>query len=206
MNRRYIDIEDAETLVLRTDQAPKPGPDEMLIEVDFAGINRADVLQRMGLYPVPEDASAIMGLEVAGTVCETGANVSAFKPGDVVCALVHGGGYASHAIAREDHTLHLPENLSTKEGAALPEALLTVWHNVFHLGQLQPGETLLIHGGGSGIGSMGIQMALAHGAKVISTAGGPEKCQRVRDLGAEFVSDYRDGDLLEQFIATGYGG
>ncbi|MBL6696045.1 MAG: NAD(P)H-quinone oxidoreductase [Luminiphilus sp.] len=206
MNRRYIDIEDAETLVLRTDQAPKPGPDEMLIEVDFAGINRADVLQRMGLYPVPEDASAIMGLEVAGTVCETGANVSAFKPGDVVCALVHGGGYASHAIAREDHTLHLPENLSTKEGAALPEALLTVWHNVFHLGQLQPGETLLIHGGGSGIGSMGIQMALAHGAKVISTAGGPEKCQRVRDLGAEFVGDYRGGDLLEQLTTAGYGG
>ena len=206
MDRRYIDIEDSDTLVLRTDHAPAPGAEEVLIAVDFAGVNRADILQRMGLYPVPEDASPIMGLEVAGTVVDVGDGVSRFKTGDKVCALVHGGGYASHAIAREDHTLGLPPRLTTKEGAALPEALLTVWQNVFNLGRLQPGETLLIHGGSSGIGTIGVQMGLAFGARVIATAGGEQKCQRVQDLGAEFVADYRAGELDKQLDTAGYKG
>lgn len=206
MDRRYIDIEDSDTLVLRTDRAPAPGPGEMLIAVDFAGVNRADVLQRLGLYPVPRDASPIMGLEVSGTVVDVGEDIRRFKAGDKVCALVHGGGYASHAIAREDHTFLLPGGLTTRDGAALPEALLTVWHNVFNLGNLQPGSTLLIHGGSSGIGTMGVQMGLAFGARVVATAGGEQKCQRVRELGAEFVADYRAGDLAQQIDTAGYSG
>ena len=206
MDRRYIDIEDSDTLVLLTDRAPAPRAEEVLIAVDFAGVNRADILQRIGLYPVPEDASPIMGLEVSGTVVDVGDGVRRLKTGDKVCALVHGGGYSSHAIAREDHTFGLPPRLTTKEGAALPEALLTVWQNVFNLGRLQPGETLLIHGGSSGIGTIGVQMGLAFGARVIATAGGEQKCQRVRDLGAEFVADYRAGELDKQLDTAGYKG
>ena len=206
MDRRYIDIEDSDTLVLLTDRAPAPRAEEVLIAVDFAGVNRADILQRMGLYPVPEDASPIMGLEVSGTVVDVGDGVRRLKTGDKVCALVHGGGYSSHAIAREDHTFGLPPRLTTKEGAALPEALLTVWQNVFNLGRLQPGETLLIHGGSSGIGTIGVQMGLAFGARVIATAGGEQKCQRARDLGAEFVADYRAGELDKQLDTAGYKG
>ncbi len=206
MQRTYINIQDANTLTLERDEAPSPGAGELLIRVEFAGVNRADVLQRMGLYPVPPDASPIMGLEVAGTVVAVGKGSDEFSVGDRVCALVHGGGYASHALARVDHTLAVPDTLSTRDAAALPEALLTVWHNVFTLGALQPGETVLIHGGSSGIGSLGIQMAHGKGARVVATAGGAEKCQRVRALGAEFVADYKAGSVLEQFQTAGYAG
>lgn len=206
MERRFINLDDPQTLSIGTDQAPMPGPGDILIAVDYAGVNRADVLQRLGLYPVPPDASPIMGLEVAGTVAKVGEGVDTFTVGDRVCALVHGGGYASHAIARADHTLAIPENLSTRDAAALPEALLTVWHNVFRLGGLTSGETVLIHGGASGIGSIGIQMAKARGARVISTAGGAEKCAQVGELGAEFVADYKAGDLLAAFQSAGYAG
>src|SRR6056300_849607 len=191
MQRHYIDIIDQDSLTLETDEAPTPAVGELLIAVDFAGVNRADVLQRMGLYPVPEDASPIMGLEVAGTVVSIGASVEGWAIGDKVCALVHGGGYASHAIARADHCLRVPTNLDTKTAAALPEALLTVWHNVFTLGRLKAGETLLVHGGGSGIGSIAVQLAKARGANVIATAGGAEKCAAVKALGADDVIDYR---------------
>lgn len=206
MQRHYIDIEDADHLVLRDDAAPLPGPGEILIAVDFAGVNRADVLQRLGLYPVPEDASPIMGLEVAGKVAALGEGVDRFHINQRVCALVHGGGYANYAIARVDHTLPVPDSLDTRDAAALPEALLTVWHNVFRLGKLQAGQTALIHGGGSGIGSIGIQMARAHGARAIATAGGSEKCARVLELGAEFVADYQSGDLADQLGRAGYAG
>ena len=206
MQRRYIDIESPEALTLQEDTLGAPGPGELAITVDFAGINRADILQRLGLYPVPEDASPILGLEVAGEIATLGPGVNEFAVGDRVAALVQGGGYASTAIARADHSLLLPESIDNQQGAALPEALLTVWHNVFVLGKLQPGETLLVHGGGSGIGSIAIQMAKARGARVVATAGGAEKCDRVRALGADFVADYREASLKENLVAAGFAG
>jgi len=206
MHRRYIDIKDSDTLALATDDIGAPGPGEVLIRVDYAGLNRADVLQRLGLYPVPEDASPIMGLEVAGTIAATGPGVTRFSEGQRVCALVHGGGYASAAIAREDHCLVIPENVDTQTAAALPEALLTVWHNVFTLGGLKEGGTTLIHGGSSGIGSMAVQMAKARGATVVATAGGDKKCTAVARLGADRVVDYRDDDLLTTLKDAGYAG
>ena len=150
---------------------PQRQAGEVLVKVHHAGINRADVLQRLGLYPPPEDASPIPGLEVGGEVVAVGAGCAHLKEGDRVCALTHGGGYASLAIAREDHCLTLPDTLTTEQGAALPEALLTVWYNVFERGGLTERETVLIHGGSSGIGSIGVQMARMMGATVISTAG-----------------------------------
>ena len=206
MLRHYIDIESPESLQYRQDQLRAPGNGEIAIAVDYAGINRADILQRLGLYPVPDDASPIMGLEVAGQVAAIGPEVTTFAPGERVAALVQGGGYASAAIARADHTLKLPENIDTRTGAALPEALLTVWHNVFTLGRLQAGETLLVHGGGSGIGSIAIQMAKSRGATVVATAGGPDKCAKVEALGAVFVADYRGDDLAGVFGEAGYAG
>lgn len=206
MDRQYIAITEKGDLAVERDQMVAPGHGEIAIDVAFAGVNRADILQRMGLYPVPPDASPILGLEVAGTVAAVGSGVSDFSVGDRVCALVHGGGYASAAIARADHTLAVPDELSLEQAAALPEALLTVWHNVFTLGRLSAGETLLIHGGGSGIGSIGIQMAKHRGVRVLATAGGPDKCQRVEALGADWVADYKNPDLLEKFQNAGYGG
>lgn len=206
MLRHYIDIESPESLQYRQDQLRAPGNGEIAIAVDYAGVNRADILQRLGLYPVPDDASPIMGLEVAGQVAAIGPEVTTFTPGERVAALVQGGGYASAAIARADHTLKLPENIDTRTGAALPEALLTVWHNVFTLGRLQAGETLLVHGGGSGIGSIAIQMAKSRGATVVATAGGPDKCAKVEALGAVFVADYRSDDLAGVFGEAGYAG
>ena len=206
MLRHYIDIESPESLRYRQDQLRAPGNGEIAIAVDYAGINRADILQRLGLYPVPDDASPIMGLEVAGRVAAIGSEVTTFTPGERVAALVQGGGYASAAIARADHTLKLPENIDTRTSAALPEALLTVWHNVFTLGKLQAGETLLVHGGGSGIGSIAIQMAKSQGATVVATAGGPDKCAKVEALGAVFVADYRGEDLARVFNEAGYAG
>jgi len=206
MQRTYIDIESPESLRVRTDTPPQPGPGEVLIDVHYAGVNRADLLQRVGLYPVPADASPIMGLEVAGTVIANGTGSEGLLPGRRVCALVAGGGYATHAIARVDHCLAVPDNISLVEAAALPEALLTVWHNVVVLGQLRADQTALIHGGSSGIGSLGIQMAKLLGAKVLTTAGGPDKCAKVAALGADAVFDYRADPLLAQIEAAGYAG
>ena len=206
MERRYIHFETPELAKIISDTPPAPGPEEVLIAVDHAGINRADLLQRLGLYPPPEDASPIPGLEVAGTVAALGKNCSALQEGDRVCALTHGGGYASHAIAREDHCLKLPNSLSTEQGAALPEALLTVWYNVVERGQLSANETVLIHGGSSGIGSIGIQMATALGTNVLSTAGSTSRCNAVEALGATFVANHREGSLIEQFTDAGYNG
>ena len=206
MDRHYIHFETQDLATLANDKAPPAGPEEVLIKVDHAGINRADLLQRLGLYPPPEDASPIPGLEVAGQVVAVGGEYATLQVGDRVCALTHGGGYASHAIAREDHCLALPDSLSTEQGAALPEALLTVWYNVMERGQLSAGETVLIHGGSSGIGSIGVQMATALGATVISTAGSPARCDAVKALGAAFVANHREGSLTEQFTDAGYGG
>ena len=206
MDRHFIHFETPELATVVKDTAPPPRAEEVLIEADHAGINRADLLQRLGLYPPPEDASPIPGLEVAGQVVAVGEQCTALQVGDRVCALTHGGGYASHAIAREDHCLALPDNLSTEQGAALPEALLTVWYNVMERGQLSAGETVLINGGSSGIGSIGIQMAAALGANVISTAGSAARCDAVKALGASFVANHREGSLAEQLTDAGYGG
>ncbi len=204
MDRHFIHFETPELARIVNDRAPPTGLDEVLIAVDHAGINRADLLQRLGLYPPPEDASPIPGLEVAGRVVAVGEHCTTIKMGDRVCALTHGGGYASHAISREDHCLALPDNLSTEQGAALPEALLTVWYNVMERGQLSAGETVLIHGGSSGIGSMGIQMAAALGANVISTAGSAARCDAVKALGASFVANHSESSLTAQFNDAGY--
>jgi len=206
MERRYLEFKTPEIADVCTDICPEPAAQEVVIAVHHAGINRADILQRMGLYPPPEDASPIPGLEVAGVVVAIGEDVSWPCIGDRVCALTHGGGYASAAIARADHCLPIPDTMSTEHAAALPEALLTVWYNVFERGRLAPGETVLIHGGSSGIGSVGIQMARAMNAHVISTAGSEARCEAVRQLGAAFVADHRQGDLVAQFTEAGYAG
>ena len=206
MKRHYIAFTTPETADIVTDSAPTPASNEVLIKVSCAGVNRADVLQRLGLYPPPEDASPIPGLEVSGEVVAAGAGCQHLSEGDRVCALTHGGGYASLAIAREDHCLTLPGALSDEQGAALPEALLTVWYNVFERGRLTEGETVLIHGGSSGVGSVGVQMAKVMGATVLSTAGNAERCEAVQALGAQFVANHRENDLLAQFASAGLKG
>jgi len=205
MDRHYIEFTTPDSATLIRDTAPTPAREEVLVAVHHAGINRADLLQRLGLYPPPEDASPIPGLEVAGEVVALGEGCTHLQVGDRVCALTHGGGYASHAIAREDHCLALPDTMTTQAGAALPEALLTVWYNVFERGQLTAGETALIHGGSSGIGSVGIQMVAAMGATPLSTAGSAERCEAVLALGARFVADHQ-GDLAQQFTEAGHAG
>ncbi|MFD0986483.1 NAD(P)H-quinone oxidoreductase [Methyloligella solikamskensis] len=176
---------------------PEPGKGEVLIEVHAAGVNRPDVLQRMGLYPAPKDASDLLGLEVAGKVVKCGEGANRFKEGDEVCALVNGGGYAQYAVAPEATTLKKPENLSFTEAAALPETVFTVWHNVFERGQLKEGDWLLVHGGSSGIGTTAIQMATLKGAKVIVTAGTDEKCHACEELGAVKAINYKEEDFVK---------
>jgi putative PIG3 family NAD(P)H quinone oxidoreductase len=178
--------------------APIPAANEVLIEVYAAALNRADLLQRKGLYPPPPDASPIMGLEVSGTVIGFGADVSGWQIGDPICALTHGGGYASHAVAPVGQCLRVPAAYSMSEAAGLPEAALTVWHNLFQRARLRAGERVLVHGGASGMGSLGVAAARAMGAEVYSTAGGPEKCARVEALGATRCFDYREGSFVDR--------
>jgi putative PIG3 family NAD(P)H quinone oxidoreductase len=207
ITRRYVHIDDSDrSLSVREDDAPVPGAEELLIEVDAAGLNRADLLQRKGLYPPPPDASPIMGLEVSGTVLACGEAVSNFAPGDRVCALTHGGGYASHAIAPQGQTLPVPAACSVTEAAGLPEALLTIWHNIFQRAALKPGETVLIHGGASGIGSLGVAICKAMGADVYSTAGSAEKCRRIEALGATKAFNYHEQDFVEGLDGLGLKG
>jgi NADPH2:quinone reductase len=176
---------------------PEPAAPEVLIEVHAAGVNRPDVLQRLGMYPVPADADPLPGLEVAGEVVATGADVSRWKSGDRVMALCHGGGYAEYCRVNQDHCLRKPENLSMIEAAAIPETYFTVWYNVFMRGGLQAGETLLVHGGSSGIGTTAIQLAVANGTSVITTAGTGDKCDFCTDLGADHAINYKAGDWEE---------
>jgi NADPH2:quinone reductase len=186
---------DSKSLYLDESTLTAPVGRDVLIKVTAAGINRADLLQRQGMYPAPLDASPILGLEVAGVVAATGPDVTQWQVGDRVCALVHGGGYANYCAVREDQCLHVPDNIELDAAAGLPEALLTAWHNVFERAQLKPGETLLVQGGSSGIGSMAVQMAKLWGAKVIATAGGAHKCQRLKEMGVDLVIDYREQDF-----------
>lgn len=186
-----------EILKAQTVPMPGPGPDQVLIAVKAAGVNRPDVLQRKGFYPAPRGHSEIPGLEVAGTVAAIGNNVSHFKVGDPVMALVNGGGYATHCIAEAVSTLHIPDGLGMNEAAGVPETFFTVWHNVFERGGLKAGEWLLVHGGSSGIGTTAIQLAKAFGAKVVTTAGSQEKCEACTKLGADRAINYREENFLD---------
>lgn len=194
--RRYVAV-DPEDRSIRIEHGPTPSPrpGEVLIKVSAAGLNRADLLQRKGLYPPPEDASPIMGLEVAGVVIATGAGVDNWHVGDKVCALTHGGGYADYTVAPVSQCLPIPAGLGMAEAAALPEALLTVWHNLFQRCQLRTGERVLIHGGASGIGTLGIGICKAMGAEVYTTAGSEEKCRALEALGATRAINYQAEDF-----------
>lgn len=178
---------------------PKPMPGEVLIRVVCAGVNRPDISQRKGHYPAPPGAvQNIPGLEVSGIIESVGQNVTHCKPGDKVCALLSGGGYSEFVCAPEGQCLPIPTGFSYEQAAALPETVLTVWHNVFQRGRLKQNETILIHGGTSGIGVMAIQMARAAGAVVIATAGSDEKCEKCLELGAALAINYRTQDFKNE--------
>ncbi|MGZ8152659.1 MAG: NAD(P)H-quinone oxidoreductase [Methylovulum sp.] len=177
---------------------PTPSANQVLIKVAAAGVNRPDVMQRQGLYPHPPGASDIPGLEVAGTIVALGDNISHLHEGDKVCALVTGGGYAEYCLASAALCLPIPEGLSFTEAAALPETFFTVWSNIFDRAQLQPGETLLVHGGTSGIGTTAIQLAKAFNAKVIVTTGSEAKCEFCLQLGADAAINYKEQDFVDE--------
>ncbi len=185
-----------EVLLPETRPVPTPGPGEILIKVIAAGVNRPDVAQRSGSYPPPPGASDLPGLEVAGEVVAVGPGVTRHKLGDKVMSLVAGGGYAQYCIAQDAQAMTVPPSLSMIEAAAIPETLMTVWHNVFERGALKAGETLLIHGGSSGIGTMAIQLAKAFGAKVIVTVGSKEKADACLKLGADRAVNYKTDDFV----------
>ena len=176
---------------------PAPGAGEVLIKVAAAGVNRPDVLQRIGAYPPPPGASEIPGLEVAGEVVALGEGASLWKTGDKVCALVAGGGYAEYCSVHETNALPVPDGLTMAEAAGVPETFFTVWTNVFERGALKPGESLLVHGGSSGIGTTAIQIASQLGSTVYTTAGSAEKCAACEELGAERAINYREEDFVE---------
>ncbi len=195
----------ADMLQLVTCEIPQPGDNDVLIRVRAAGVNRPDVLQRQGLYPLPPDASPLPGLEVAGEIVAKGSNVSSFDTGDRVMALTHGGGYAQYCRVNEQHCLPAPANLTDLEAAAIPETFFTVYYNVFTRGGLAPGETLLVHGGSSGIGTTAIQLAKAHGCKVLVTAGSDKKCKFCLDLGADVAINYRQGSWENEVVERNNG-
>ena len=192
--------------VLRLEPQPKPQPaaHEVLIRVRAAGVNRPDVLMRQGKYAGSGDVSGLVpGLEIAGTIEACGADVTRWYPGDAVCALLPAGGYAEYAAVDARHCLPVPSGLSMTEAAALPETIFTVWHNVFQRGNLQPGETLLVHGGSSGIGTTAIQLAKALGSRVAITAGDEAKCDACRKLGADRAINYKTQDFETELQAEG---
>jgi NADPH2:quinone reductase len=185
-----------EMLVPEARPTPQPGDGEILVRVAAAGVNRPDVVQRKGLYPPPPGVTDIPGLEIAGSVVACGTGVKRWKVGDQVTALVSGGGYAEYCTAHESHALPIPSGLTAVEAAAVPETFFTVWHNMFERGALKAGETLLVHGGSSGIGTVAIQLAKAFGARVIATAGSAEKCEACRRLGADVAINYKTEDFV----------
>ncbi len=187
-----------EVLQLAEAERPRAETGQVLIKVKAAGVNRPDILQRQGNYAPPPGASLTPGLEVAGEIVSLGAGVTRYKSGDAVCALVPGGGYAEYCVAAEINTLPVPAGMTLTEAAGLPETYFTVWTNVFQRGRLQPGETFLVHGGSSGIGTTAIQLAKAFGAKVITTAGTEEKCDACRKLGADLAINYREKDFVTE--------
>ena len=196
-----------EVLVPETRSVPVPGPNEILVKVMAAGVNRPDVAQRSGAYPPPPGASDLPGLEIAGEVVALGAGAVRHKLGDKVMSLVAGGGYAQYCIAQDGQAMTVPPQLTIAEAGALPETLMTVWHNVFERGALKPGETLLIHGGSSGIGTLAIQLAKAFGSKVIVTVGSQDKAEACTKLGADVAINYKTQDFVaETKNATGGAG
>ncbi len=176
-------------------RVPTAMPGEILIQVEAAGVNRPDIAQRRGHYPAPKGASDLPGLEISGTVVKTGRDANRFKVGDKVCALTNGGGYAEYCVVKETSVMAVPAGLSMTEAAALPETFFTVWHNVFERGALQSGETFLVHGGTSGIGTTAIQLARAFGAEVFATAGSAEKCKFCEKIGARRGINYLEEDF-----------
>lgn len=176
---------------------PRPGEGQVLVKVAHAGVNRPDVIQRQGFYPPPPGASPIPGLEIAGTVAAIGPGVEPELLNQEVCALVSGGGYAEYCLADPRHCLHVPEGLSLAEAAALPETLFTVWHNVFERGFASEGDTLLVHGGTSGIGTMAIMLGKAFGLTVVTTSGSDDKCAAARAIGADLAINYKTQDFVE---------
>lgn len=187
-----------EVLRLETLPVPTPGPGQVLVRVAYAGVNRPDVIQRQGFYPPPPGASPIPGLEISGTVAALGEGVDAALLGQPVCALVAGGGYAEYCLAVADHCLPVPAGLRLDRAAALPETLFTVWHNVFERGFAREGETILVHGGTSGIGTMAIMLGRLFGLTVIVTCGGADKCAQALAIGADHAIDYKATDFVEE--------
>lgn len=202
---RYIDIEKPggpEVLKLATGEPPRPGPGQVLVRVRAAGVNRPDIVQREGRYPPPPGASPIPGLEIAGEVESVGEGVAWPAVGERICALLPGGGYAEYAVADAGCCLPVPEGVDFVQAAALPETFFTVWSNVFDRGALRSGETLLVHGGSSGIGTTAIQLASSSGAKVFATAGTAAKCEACLRLGAALAVNYREEDFVEKCLAA----
>ncbi len=202
---KYINIKQpggSEMLEIAEMQTPSPTDRQVLIKVEAAGVNRPDVFQRQGNYPPPPGASNIPGLEIAGEIVSLGEDVGTVSIGDRVCALVTGGGYAEYAIADASLCLPIPKGLSVIEAASLPETYFTVWSNVFDRAKLQAGETLLVNGGSSGIGTTAIQMAKAFAARVFTTAGTEDKCLACRDLGADLAINYRTSDFVSECKAA----
>ena len=195
---------DPDVLRLATRPVPTPAAGEVLIKVAAAGVNGPDMMQRKGLYPPPQGAPQTPGLEIAGDVVALGNGVTRWKLGDKVMALVIGGGYAEYALAHESHALPAGD-LPMIEAGAIPETFFTVWHNVFQRGALKPGETLLVHGGSSGIGTTAIQLAKSFGARVFVTAGTEAKCESCRTLGADLAINYKTEDFVEK-VKTATGG
>ena len=187
-----------EVLRLADASVPQPGPGEVLVRVAFAGVNRPDVIQRQGFYPPPPGASPIPGLEISGQVIRLGDGADPDLLGRNVCALVSGGGYAEYCIAHAEHCLLVPTDLPLDQAAAIPETLFTVWHNVFERAWAKEGETLLVHGGTSGIGSMAIMLGKAFGLTVIVTCGGADKCAAALQIGADHAIDYKASDFAEE--------
>lgn len=192
-----------EVLLPARRRVPQPEPGQVLIRIAWAGVNRPDVAQRAGVYPPPLGASDLPGLEAAGHVVALGEGVTGHAVGDAVTALLPGGGYAEYAVTDARHALPVPAGLELREAAALCETLFTVWSNVFQRGGLKRGETFLVHGGSSGIGTTAIQLAHQHGARVIATAGSAEKCEACRSLGADIAINYRKDDFVEVVKSLG---
>jgi putative PIG3 family NAD(P)H quinone oxidoreductase len=181
---------------------PVPGPGEVVVDVAATAVNRADTLQRQGKYPPPPGASDVLGLECSGTVAAVGEGVGRWQVGDEVCALLAGGGYAEKVLVPAGQVMPLPDGVDLVTAGALPEVACTVWSNVFMVAGLQPGETLLVHGGAGGIGNLAIQLAKALGARVVTTAGSPEKLDLCRELGADVAVSYRDQDFVQEVKAA----
>lgn len=197
---RYVDLPsfgEPEVMAFATGPLPTPKAGELLVKVQAAGINRPDVAQRQGTYPPPKDASPVLGLEIAGEIVVLGEGVSEYSLGDHVCALANGGGYAEYCVVPAGQALPFPKGYDAVKAAALPETFFTVWANLFQMAGLTEGESVLIHGGTSGIGTTAIQLATAFGAEVYATAGSAEKCQACEKLGVKRAINYREEDFLE---------